>query len=261
MRRPPRRTIVTRLGCASDHGRGFQAESSGSIRDVGIDLAGRTVLVTGASIGIGREIALGFAAAGSRLALTYFEHRAEAEAVAERCRGRGSPDVITASLQLADDDSIRTLLETVIDHFGAVDILVNNAGVIVWRPFLEQDFGEIEAQLAVNLIGVMKLTWVFLPMVNDAVISIGSTATLHQSRTPAAYCATKWGLRGFVKALALEHPDKRVVCVHPTVTATRMNDMQGMPPERVAEVVLRVAHGDIEVEPGGDVNVREYTDA
>jgi len=43
--------------------------------------------------------------------------------------------------------------------------------------------------------------------------------------------------------------------VHPTVTATRMNDMQGMPPERVAEVVLRVARGDIEVEPGGDVEV------
>src|SRR5665647_2180322 len=74
------------------------------------------------------------------------------------------------------------------------------------------------------------------------------------------YCATKWGLRGFVKALALEHPDKRIVSVHPTVTATRMNDLQGMPPERVAEVVLAVARGDIAVEPGGDVDVRAYTD-
>jgi len=227
---------------------------------VGIDLAGRTVLVTGASIGSGRAIALQFAAAGCRLALTYFEHRAEAEEVAERCRALGAPDVITASLQLADDDSIRTLFETVIDHFGVVDILVNNAGMIVRRPFLEQDFGELETQLAVNLMGVMKLTWAFLPLVSDAVISIGSTATLHQSRMPPTYCATKWGLRGFVKALALEHPDKRIVSVHPTVTATRMNDLQGMPPERVAEVVLAVARGDIAVEPGGDVDVRAYTD-
>jgi NAD(P)-dependent dehydrogenase (short-subunit alcohol dehydrogenase family) len=225
-----------------------------------MDLAGRTVLVTGASIGIGREVALQFAAAGCRLALTFFEHRAEAEEVAQRCRGLGSPDVITVSLQLADDDSIRTLFETVIDRFGALDILVNNAGVVVWKPFLEQDFGELETQLAVNLVGVMKLTWVFLPLVGDAVISIGSTATLHRSRTPPTYCATKWGLRGFVKALALEHPGKRIVSVHPTVTATRMNDMQGMPPERVAEVVLRVARGDIEVESGGDVDVREYVD-
>jgi len=228
---------------------------------VGIELADKVVLVTGASIGIGREIALRFAAAGSRLALTYFEHKAEAVEVAERCRGLGAPDVIMASLQLASDDSIRTMLEAVIDHFGAVDIIVNNAGVVVWKPFLEQDLGELETQLAVNLTGVMKLTWVFLPMVNDAVITIGSTATLHQSRTPPTYCATKWGLRGFVKALALEHPGKRIVSVHPTVTATRMNDMQGMPPERVAEVVMRVACGDIEVEPGGDVDVREHANA
>ena len=222
---------------------------------MGIDLVGRTVLVTGASIGIGRAVALQFAAAGCRLALTYFEHRAEAVDVAERCRDLGSPDVIALSLQQADDDSIRTLLETVIDHFGGLDILVNNAGVVVWKPFLEQDFGEIESQLAIDLQGLMKMTWVFLPMVSDAIINIGSSASLHGSATLAPYCAAKWGVRGFSKALALEHPDRRIVCVHPTVTATRMNDMQGMPPERVAEVVLRVARGDIEVEPGGDVEV------
>ena len=227
---------------------------------MGTDLAGRTVLVTGASIGIGREIALRFAVAGSRLALTYFEHRAQAEEVAELCRGLGSPEVLTASLQLADDDSIRMLVETVIDRFGAVDILVNNAGVVVWQPFLAQDFGEIESQIAINLEGVMKLIWVFLPMVNDAVITIGSTATLHQSRTPPTYCATKWGLRGFVKALAIERPGKRFASVHPAPTATRMNDMQGMSPDRVAEVVLRVATGDIEVEPGGNVDMRDYAD-
>ena len=228
---------------------------------MGIDLAGRIVLVTGASIGIGRAVALQFAAAGCRLALTYFEHRAEAAEVAERCRGLGSPDVIAMSLQQADDDSIRTLFETVIDRFGGIDILVNNAGVVVWKPFLEQDFGEIESQLAIDLQGLIKMTWVFLPMVTDAIINIGSSASLHGTATLAPYCAAKWGVRGFTKALALEHPDRRIVCVHPTVTATRMNDMQGMPPERVAEVVLGVARGDIEFEPGADVDVREYTDA
>jgi NAD(P)-dependent dehydrogenase (short-subunit alcohol dehydrogenase family) len=227
---------------------------------VGKDLGDRVVLVTGASIGIGREIALRFAAAGCRLALTSFEHRAVAEEVAELCRGLGSPEVLTASLQLADDDSIRTLVEAVIDRFGAVDVLVNNAGVISWKPFLEQSFGEIEDQVNVNLLGVIKLTWCFLPLVTDAVITIGSTATLHQSRTPPTYGATKWGLRGFVKALAVERPAKRFVMVHPTVTATRMNDMRGMSPVRVADVVYRVAAGDIEVEPGGDVDLRDYAD-
>lgn len=227
---------------------------------MGIDLAGRTVLVTGASIGIGRAVALQFAAAGCRLALTYFEHRAEAAEVAERCRGLGAPDIVAVSLQQADDDSIRTLLETVIDRFGALDVLVNNAGVVIWKPFLQQDFGEIESQLAIDLQGLIKMTWVFLPMVSDAIINIGSSASLHGTATLAPYCAAKWGVRGFTKALALEHPDRRIVCVHPGHTATRMNDMQGMPPERVAEVVLRVARGEIEFEPGGDVDVREYTD-
>ena len=228
---------------------------------MGTDLAGKTVLVTGASSGIGREIALRFAVAGSRLALTYFAHRKEAEEVAELCRGLGSPEVLTVSLQLADEDSLRTLVETVVDRFGAVDILVNNAGVIDWRPFLAQDFGDIESQVAINLEGVMKLIWVFLPLVTDAVITIGSTATLHQSRTPPTYCATKWGIRGFVKALAVERPGKRFVSVHPTETATPMSGMRGMSPERVADVVLRVAAGDIEVEPGGDVDMRDYVDA
>ncbi len=225
---------------------------------MGTDLAGKSVLVTGASIGIGRETALRFAAAGCRVALTYFEHRAEAEAVAEQCLGLGAPDVALCSLQLADEDSVRTVVERVIDRFGSVDVLVNNAGVISWKPFLEQDFGELDAQVNVNLLGVMKLTWCFLPLVTDAVITVGSTATLHQSRTPPTYCATKWGLRGFVKALALEHPEKLIVSVHPTVTATRMNDMQGMSAERVADVIYRVAAGEIEVEPGGDVDLRDH---
>jgi NAD(P)-dependent dehydrogenase (short-subunit alcohol dehydrogenase family) len=223
-----------------------------------MDLSDKVVLVTGASIGIGREIALAFADARCRLALTYFEHRAEAEEVAELCRTLGSPQVFTAPLQLADDDSVRGVVEAVIGEYGALDILVHNAGIVDWRRFLDQDFGAIEEQLAVNLTGVMKLTWALLPMVRDTMIAIGSTATLHASHTPPTYCATKWGLRGFFKALALERPGKRFVLVHPTVTATRMNDMHGMPPERVAEVVVRVAAGDIPVPTGGDVDMRDY---
>lgn len=225
-----------------------------------VDLSDQVVLVTGAGIGIGREIALRFAGARCRLALTYFEHRADAEKVADLCRTLGSSDVLTFPLQLADDDSVRSLMEGVVGHFDGVDILVHNAGTIDWRRFLDQDFWSIENQLAVNLGGVMKLTWAMLPMVRDTVIAIGSTATLHDSHTPPTYVATKWGLRGFIKAMARERPGKRFVCVHPTVTATRMNEMAGMPPERVAEIVLRVAARDIDVPSGGDVDLRHYVE-
>ena len=216
--------------------------------------------MTGASIGIGRETAFRFAAAGCRVALTYFEHRAEAEAAAQRCLGLGAPDAFAISLQLSDVGDECRVVEAVVERFGGLDLLINNAGVISWKPFLEQDFGEIDEQILVNLLGVMKLTWCALPHVHDAVIAVGSTATLHQSHTPPPYCAGKWGLRGFVKALAVEHPGKRIVSVHPTVTATRMNDMRGMPPERVADVIVRVAVGEIEVEPGGDVDLRDFAE-
>jgi NAD(P)-dependent dehydrogenase (short-subunit alcohol dehydrogenase family) len=80
---------------------------------------------------------------------------------------------------------------------GALDVLVNNAGVISWRPFVEQGFVDLDTQ--VNVTGVMKLTWCFLPLVSDAVITVGSTAALHRSRTPPPYCATKRGPRGEIE--------------------------------------------------------------
>ena len=226
-----------------------------------VELADKVVLVSGASLGIGREIAFGFAAERARLVLTYHEHEAEAEEVAEHCRGLGSPDVVMLPLDITDEDSVRRLVAAAVGHTGGIDILVNNAGVVVWRPFLEQDFAEIEHQLDVNLIGVVKLTWLLLPHVRDAIITIGSGAGLRGAATLVPYCASKFGVRGFMKALADEHRDRRIVNVHPTVTATRMNDFRGMPPERVAEVVLRVARGEIEVPSGGDVDVREFAES
>jgi NAD(P)-dependent dehydrogenase (short-subunit alcohol dehydrogenase family) len=65
-------------------------------------------------------------------------------------------------------------------------------------------------------------------------------------------------LRGFTKALAKEHPGLRLYNVHPAVTATRMNDFKGMDPARVAEVIVRVARGELELEPGADVDLRDF---
>jgi 3-oxoacyl-[acyl-carrier protein] reductase len=227
---------------------------------VAIDLAGRSVLVTGASIGIGRETALRFAEAGCNIAFTYLEHRAEAEEVARNCLGLGAADVVAIPYRSGHADDEARVVEEVSRRFGTLDVLVNNAGVVRWGPFLSQGLPQIDEQIVVNLLGVMRLTWHALPLVTDAVITIGSTATLHRSHTPPPYCASKWGLRGFVKALALEHPDKRIVSVHPTVTATRMNAMRGMAPRRVADVICRVAAGEIHVESGGDVDLRDYAD-
>ena len=226
-------------------------------RPATVELAGKAVLVTGASLGIGREIAFGFAAERSRLALTCLEHVAEAEEVAARCRELGAPAVTVHRLDLGDEASIRGCAADVLAG-GDLDILIDNAGVVVWRPFLKQTLAEIDLQVRVNLVGTMKLTWLLLPHVRDAVIVVASTASLHGTATLSAYGASKWGVRGWVKALAKEHPDKRIVAEHPTVTATRMNDFRGMPPQKVAGVVVTVARGELELPSGADVDVRDF---
>ncbi|HOT23374.1 MAG TPA: SDR family oxidoreductase [Thermoleophilia bacterium] len=221
-------------------------------------MSGARVLVTGASLGIGRAIAFGFAAERARLALTYLE--TEAKAVAEQCRDLGAPAVTLHRLDLGDERSIRTCAGEVVSILGGLDILGDNAGV-VWRRFLEQTSAEIDLQVRVNLLGTIKLTHLLLPHVRDAVIVIGSTASLHGTATLSAYGASQWGVRGWAKALAREQPDKRIVLVHPLVTATRMNDFRSLPPERVAEVVLMVARGELDLELGADVDVRDLVRA
>ncbi len=223
-----------------------------------VDLRDKVVVVTGASLGIGRETAFGFAAEGARLALSYHQHAAEARAVEERCLELGAAEVVTAPLDLGDEDSVRAFAAAVVERFAGIDVLVNNAGIVVWRRFVEQELDEIEAQVRVNLLGTLTLTRLALPHVRDAVINVVSTASLHGTGTLAAYGASKWGLRGFTKALAREHPELRLYNVHPTVTATRMNDFKGMDPARVAGVIVRVARGELELEPGADVDLRDF---
>jgi NAD(P)-dependent dehydrogenase (short-subunit alcohol dehydrogenase family) len=224
----------------------------------GVVLRGKAVVVTGASRGIGREIAFALAVEGCRLLLTYLHDEPGAEAVAARCRELGAEAVAIAQLEMRDDRSLRTLVDRALAEFGAIDILVNNAGVVVWKPFAEQTFAEIDEQITVNLTGTMKLTHLALPHVTEAIVNVASTASLHGTPTLSAYGASKWGLRGFTKVLAKEHPELRVFAVHPTVTATRMNDFEGMPPETVAAVVVRALRGEIDPGPEAEVDVREH---
>ena len=222
-------------------------------------LDGKAVLITGASGGIGRETAFAFAREGARLALTYLENAEDCARVADRCAELGSPQVATARLDLDDDESIGACAKGIVAAFGRLSILVNNAGIAVWKPFAEQSLTEIEDQLRVDLEGQLKLTRECLPYLDDAVISIGSGAALRAHATLSTYSAAKFGMRGFTKNLALELPELRVYIVNPRMVTTAMSGYRGrMAPAQVAGVVVRVARGDLELEPGADVNVEDY---
>jgi len=230
-------------------------------------LIGKTVLVTGSSSGIGREIAFDFAREGAQLALTYNKGKKAGKETATKCKELGAKEILLLKLDLASDKSIRGCVKSALKKFGKIDILVNNAGVLArhgsnaWVPFGEQTFKEIEVQCRVNLEGLMKITSACIPHVKETVINISSGA----GKTPYAelvpYCATKYGVRGFSQALALGFPKLKVYCVNPGTTKTRMTNFEGTPPQKVAEVVLNTAKGNYRVPSGGDIDVWEILKA
>jgi NAD(P)-dependent dehydrogenase (short-subunit alcohol dehydrogenase family) len=221
-------------------------------------LAGKTVVVTGASLGIGREEAFKFAAEGCRLAITFFEDEKEGREAAQECRRIGAPEVLLLKLNLMDDESIRAAASEVRKKFGKVSVLVNSAGWLVWKRLDKQSFDDISRQVRTNLEGHIKFAREVLPFTQDAMISVASGAGEEGFAELSAYCATKFGVRGFVQSMAKERPDLRVYAVNPGETATRMTGFTGDPPEKVAQVILDTAKGKYGNGRGNDVDVWEH---
>lgn len=215
----------------------------------------QTVLITGASSGIGREIAYRFAREGARLVLAYHKGKTRGEAVRTRCMRLGAADTLLLDLDVSDNKSVAEALRKVKGKFGFIDFLVNNAATAVYMPLEKQTVKGVERQVRTNLEGPIRMTRAFLPIVRKGIINIASQAGKTAFKDMAVYCGTKFGVRGFTQALAMEHPRLKICCVNPDLTATRMTGYQGRPPEDVAETVFRVAAGQVDFEPGGDVDV------
>ena len=221
-------------------------------------LKGKVVLITGSSVGIGREDAFKFSGEGCKVVLTYLKDEKEARQAAAKCLELGAESATVIHLDVTDNDSIRKAVKQVKAKFEAIDILVNNAGVIAWKRLEEQSANDIEGQIRTNLEGLIKITRECLPILKGVIVNIASGAGLEGYEELTTYCATKWGVRGFTKALAKEHPNLKVYAVNPGTTATRMTGFKGMAPAKVAEVVLDAARRKYGLKSGSDVNVWDY---
>lgn len=217
----------------------------------------QVVLITGSSSGIGRETAYRFASEGARVVLTFYRGKRRGEAAERHCRRLGACETLLLHLDVTDDRSIAAALRRVVRKFGALDFLINNAGIGVFSPFSGQRPADIERQIRTNLEGLIKMTRVFLPVVRKGIINVSSAAGKEAYSEMVVYCASKFGVRGFTKGLALEHPGLRICAVNPDMTATRLSGYEGRPPSEVADVIFRAASGKIRVGKGGDVDVWE----
>lgn len=217
----------------------------------------KIILITGSSIGIGRETAYKFAMEGARLILTYYKDLEEGEKARKKCLELGAREAILLHLDVKDNQSIHEVKEKITERFGHLHILINNAAVVAWRPLLEQTLDDIEDQVRTNLEGLIKVTRIFLPYVKDAIINIASGAGKEGYEDLTVYCATKFGVRGFTKALPEEAKNIMIYSVNPSMTATRMTGFQGRPPEEVAQIILNTAKGHYDLPSGSDIDVWE----
>lgn len=217
-------------------------------------LKGKVVLITGSSMGIGRETAFSFAKEGAKVIITYYRDEEQAAAAAKKCEGLGSADASALRLDVTDLDSIRDVLKHVSRKFGKIDFLVNNAGLITWKHLKEQFYEEVSSQIDVNLTGLIKMTKETLPMVTKAVINISSGSGKRGYENLSVYCATKFGVRGFTKALACE-TEIKVLSVNPPLTKTRMSNFKGISPVKVAKVICNTAKSIGSIPTGSDIDV------
>lgn len=218
----------------------------------------KAVLITGASSGIGQQVAYQFAQDGDNLALTYQSNEAGIKTTAEQCLKLGAGEILTLYLDLDDDQSIIDSFNLVREKLGQIDILINNAGFLVHDNLASQNFAEIRKQININLAGLIKITSLFLPHIKESIVNIGSALGLKGKGRLAVYCAAKFGVRGFSKSLADEMPALRVYTINPSLTATKMGSPSGMPPQKVAEIIYRAAQGLYRAKSGSDINVIDY---
>jgi short-subunit dehydrogenase len=222
-----------------------------------MELTGRTILLTGASRGIGAVLAVRLARERPHLVLAARDAR-KLESVASRCSALGaSVTPVAADISSAEDR--QRLVQTA----GSVDVLINNAGVETTTMVADQTRELVEAQIATNLIAPIELTRLLLPAMLakrcGVVVNVSSMSGKVPTPYNAVYSATKFGLNGFAAAIRyeLEGSGVHVGTVCPSFvgetgmwadTGVRAPAlMREVPPAKVVAAVLKVMAGAREV--------------
>lgn len=229
----------------------------------------RTVLVTGASRGIGRSVALRFAEEGARLALaarTETELLQTADAI-EQAGARA----IAIPTDIRDRGGVQACVERAEAELGPIDVLVNNAGVFLWRPFLELSSEEWELVLETNLTGAANFCRAVLPGMmrrrRGRIVNVSSIHGMRGEANLAAHSAAKFGLIGLTQSLAREFRSFNIAvnAVCPGTVENR-EDETGAPsrteplaeklwPRDVARTVLFLASDDAAAITGAALEV------
>lgn len=167
----------------------------------------KSALVTGASRGIGRSIALQLAEEGYNVAVNYAGSKDKAEAVVEEIKAKGV-DSFAIQANVANGDEVKAMIKEVVSQFGSVDVLVNNAGITRDNLLMRMKEQEWDDVIDTNLKGVFnciqKVTPQMLRQRGGAIINLSSVVGAVGNPGQANYVATKAGVVGLTKSSARE---------------------------------------------------------
>jgi short-subunit dehydrogenase len=228
-------------------------------------ISGLRILITGASQGIGRAMALEAARLGARVLAAARSEELLIE-LANEAKTAGYP-LKTVVADVTSNEDRQKIVDTAVDHFGGLDVLVNNAGIGATGHFAEAAPDRLRKIFEVNFFGLTETTRIFLPLLKEgrhpAIVNISSIAGRCGIPARSEYSASKFAVQGFSEALRAElaKDGVDVIVVNPGLTQTnfsknmleqkariQMDHMRGMTAEQVARRVLdALARGKREV--------------
>ena len=212
-----------------------------------VSLKGRVAVVTGASKGLGKQIAESLAAAGATVAMVA-RNGDQLKGAAEGIQARGGAAEWLAA-DVSDENAVAGVAEQVIGKLGVCDILVNNAGINNRKPVEDFTLAEWNHVIGVNLTGAFLLCRAFVPGMKKRRFGriLNTTSTMSHVSLPnrSVYSASKAGLLGMTKALALELASFNITAngISPGPFATEMNTQLLEDPQRNREFMARIPLG------------------
>ncbi|MCA9239001.1 MAG: 3-oxoacyl-ACP reductase FabG [Planctomycetales bacterium] len=202
-------------------------------------LAGKTALVTGASRGIGRAIAIALAKEGANVAINYQSNEAKAQEVAEEVKAAGVQALLVRA-DLSSSAEARGMVQKVIDEFGSLDVLVNNAGVTADTSLKKMTDEQWEKVIQTNLNGCFYCTSAAVPKMieqnSGRIINVSSMNGQIAAFGQANYSASKGAIIAFTRTAALELA-KSGITVNTVAPGFTETDMFAAVPEKIQDSI------------------------